>query len=463
MPYDLVIQNGIVTTSSHMTPADIGIIDGRIGAIAIPYHLTGGAQVIDASGLHVLPGAIDTHVHANEPGRTEWEGFVHVTRALAAGGVTAFCDMPLNSIPPTVNARAWHVKNNLARRESLLDYGLWGGAIPSNLTELPSLHALGAVGFKAFMTDSGVQEFPRLNDRQLFQVMQTIRQLSGGLLALHAEDHEMVQAFTAHVSASGPADVDRYCLSRPPSSEEHAVERVIHYARMTRCRVHIVHASHPNVVQLVHQAQRDGVDISVETCPHYLALDVEQFRQMGPIAKCAPPLRPRDVVDALWEMVRAGFVDWVASDHSPAPLSLKTETNDIMASWGGISGAQTMLPVLLEEGYHRRAIPLTQIVALTASQPAKRLGWYPRKGTIEVGSDGDLVLIDLQAPWQLRADQLHYRHPHSPFLNKTFRGKIYGTIVRGHVVYRQGEFPSLPKEYAPRFLSPTYAVTKSDL
>ncbi|CAM3724394.1 allantoinase [Alicyclobacillus pomorum] len=439
--YDLIVRNGCVVNENYRFYADIGVREGRI--VRIEEHLPDSVKAraeIDATGLYIFPGLIDTHVHFNQPGRTEWEGFAYGSRSLAAGGVTTFFDMPLNAHPPTNTVQAFDLKKQAADRESMLDCRLWGGLVPGNLDSLEGLYQRGVIGFKAFMSASGIEDFERVDDSTLLKGMQKIAKLNS-ILAVHAESDFITRHLTDIMQKSGRQTARDYCLTRPILSEIEAVRRVIAYAEITGCKLHIVHASCSPVVAVVTEAKSRGVDVSVETCPHYLSLTVEDFERIGGVAKCAPPLRDQEHVELLWRSVANGEVDIIGSDHSPSPVSLKNIGSDNMfEAWGGISGAQTTLNILLEEGHRARKLPLEAIVRLTSANPARRFGLFPQKGIVALGSDADLTLVDLNASFKLESADLFYRHPHSPYLGKTFHGKVVYTVQRGRILYENGRF-----------------------
>lgn len=441
--YDLIIRNGRIVTESKVIRGDIAVQGEKIVEIVSKFHPSVSAKVeLDATGLHVLPGLIDTHVHLNEPGRTEWEGFASGTRSLAAGGVTTFFDMPLNSNPPTTTIRGLSLKREAAEKHSMLDYGLFGGLVPGNLDSLESLKEAGVVGFKAFMSSSGMNEFPHVDDHTLFHGMKKIANL-GSILALHAESDVITEGLAAFATKQGHRLVRDYCASRPILSEVEAVGRAMAFAEATGCKLHIVHVTSGEVIKHINLAKRKGVDVTVETCPHYLSLNVEDFERLGGLAKCAPPLRDQEHIESLWDALASGEIDIIGSDHSPVPPDLKKDSNgDIFSVWGGISGAQSTLHVMLEEGFWRRKIPLETISRVTSTNPAKRFGLYPRKGVIAVGSDADLTVVDLHKSFTLKTEDLYYRHPQSPYVGKTFRGTILFTFLRGRSVFEKGVITS---------------------
>ncbi len=444
METDLLIRGGTLVTEHEVLQADVAVRDGRVAGVLKPGTLDVRAkQVLDATGLHVLPGVVDAHVHLNEPGRTEWEGYVTGTAAAAAGGTTTVLDMPLNSYPPTLNATALALKRQAVAGQAVVDYGHWGGVIPGNLDDLPDLYAAGVVACKAFMCSSGLDEYPGTDDATLFEAMRRVVAL-GGVLGLHAESHALTSALSARLQTAGRQDPRAWAEARPPFTEGEAVQRALVLARETGARVHFVHIS-TEAAYLVAEAREKDAAVSVETCPHYLALDEDDLARLGPIAKCAPPLRPRGLVEALWQAVLHGAIDFVASDHSPCPPTMKEAgAGDIWQAWGGISGIQTLLSVLLTEGVHKRRLPLTTLVRLTSANPARRFGLYPRKGHLQVGSDADVVLLDLERQWTLEQEHLQTRWPTSPFVGRTFRGRIEATLVRGTVVYWDGRVVAEP-------------------
>lgn len=438
--YDMIIRNGTVVTSKSIFQGDIAIKAQKIAAISECDSLRETShKEIDATGLYIIPGLIDSHVHLNEPGRTDWEGISTGSMSLAAGGVTTYFDMPLNSFPPTINKQSFRLKETLAKRKSMIDFRLWGGLVPYNLNELEELHQCGVIGFKAFMSPSGIDEFQHIEDTTLYNGMETIAKL-GSLLAVHAESTVITEKLAERKRHFKKTTAFDYCESRPIISEMEAVNRILSYAETTGCKLHIVHASSSKVVSLVTEAKRKGVDVTVETCPHYLSLTSADFSKIGALAKCSPPLRDGDEVEALWASFSNGEIDMVGSDHSPAPPKLKQVSDgDMFKAWGGISGAQTTLSILLEEGYWKRNIPLQRIVEATSTSPAKRFGLYPFKGNIAVGSDADLAIINLKQSYRLSKEDLFYRHPHSPYIGKSFKGRNVATIVKGKVIFENGK------------------------
>lgn len=439
--YDLIIRNGTLVTPEAIFRADIGIEGEQIAEISPTLEGTSKSEV-DASGLYVFPGVVDAHLHFNEPGRTEWEGFATGSMALAAGGTTSYFDMPLNSHPPTTDAAAFDLKCEAARANSLVDFGLWGGLVPGSIGHMEELAALGVVGFKAFMSNSGIEDFPACDDLTLYEGMREAARL-GCLVAVHAENDTITGMLAGRAIAEGRTSVLDYLRSRPVVAELEAIERAITFATSTGCSLHIVHVSSGRGVGLVAGARARGIDVSCETCPHYLVLAEEDVEQLGAVAKCAPPIRSQQERDELWSHIFAGTLPMVASDHSPAPASMKSSSN-FFEIWGGISGCQSLLQLLLTEGYSKRNLPLNTIASLVSDYPARRFGIAPRKGRITAGADADLVLIELDRTGTLRAEDLLYRHKHSPYVGRTLRGRVVRTLVRGTTVWLDGKVVSKP-------------------
>lgn len=436
--FDLLVRDGTVVQGEPVV-GDIAIADGRI--VAVGPDLSGSApEEIDARGLHIFPGVIDAHVHFNEPGRTEWEGWATGSRALAAGGATTCFEMPLNANPPTTTVAAFDEKRRAAEASSVVDFALWGGIVPGNLDELDGLAAAGAIGFKAFMSRSGTPEFEAADDLTLFEGMRAAARL-GRIVAVHAESDALTAGLAARAVAEGRTGVHDYLRSRPAVAELEAIGRAIVLAEEAGCALHIVHVSTGRGVAMVAEAQARGVDVTCETCAHYLVFTEEDVERIGAVAKCAPPIRSDLEREALWAAIAVGRLPIVTSDHSPSPAALKTG-EDFFRIWGGISGCQSTLPALLTAGHHHRSASLPTIAALVAGNVARRFG-LARKGRIAPGADADLALVDLNAAWQLTADDLQYRHRLSPYVGMTFRGRIVRTNRRGETIFERGRFPAV--------------------
>jgi allantoinase len=436
---ELVIRGGTLVTPEGLLRADVAIEGGRIQAIAP--ELPGGADEIDARGLHVFPAMIDVHLHFNEPGRTEWEGAATGSRALAAGGGAVFFDMPLNSTPCTVNAGEFDRKRAALEASSITDFGLWGGLVPGNLGEMAELADRGVVGFKAFMCDSGLPEFPRADDLTLFEGLAEAARL-GLPVAVHAENHELTQGLTRKMAEQGRTSARDFFASRPVIAEVEAIDRATRLAGEAGAKLHIVHISSGRGVAAAAKAKAHGVDVSIETCAHYLFFTEEDLERLGAIAKCAPPLRDAGQHAALWKTLLDGTIEIVASDHSPAPPSMKSGA--IMQAWGGIAGVQSTLAVLLEQGHFRRELPLERIAQLTAATPAQRFR-IAHKGALAPGNDADVTLVDLRGSHTLEARDLQQRHAISPYVGATFRGVVRRTMRRGETIFADGSVTARTK------------------
>ena len=398
-----------------------------VASSPIGHDLPGAGSEIDARGLFVLPGLVDVHVHFNEPGRTDWEGAATGSRALAAGGGTIFFDMPLNSSPVTVTAADVDRKRQALEAVSITDFALWGGLIPGHVGDMAGMAERGVMGFKAFMCSSGLDEFPLADDRTLLDGMREAARLSLPV-AVHAENDALVGRVSGR-------DAGAFLESRPAIAEVEAIHRATLFAGEAGVALHIVHVSTGRGVAVAAEARAHGVDVSIETCPHYLFFTAEDLERLGVIAKCAPPLRSASDGEALWTDLASGDVDIVASDHSPAPAEMKS--GDFVSAWGGIAGVQSTLAVLLERGYHARRLSLERIVDVASRTPARRFN-LPGKGTLDVGADADLLLVDAQATYTLSERELHQRHKASPYLGASFRGRIRRTLLRGTTVYQDG-------------------------
>jgi allantoinase len=402
-------------------PATVVLRDGVIADV-LPYDATPSADVELADDEVLLPGLVDTHVHVNEPGRTEWEGFATATRAAAAGGVTTLVDMPLNSIPPTIDVPALRAKRAAAARKCHVDVGFWGGAVPTSLGGLRALHDEGVFGFKAFLVHSGVDEFPPLTAAQLQDAAKEIADFDG-LLIVHAEDAALIGA------AHGRAYRD-FVASRPAAAEVAAVEQVIAVGRATGARVHVLHLASAAALGALAAARADGVRITAETCPHYLALTAEEIADGATQFKCCPPIRDAANCDALWDGLAAGVIDAIVSDHSPAPPSLKgLQHGDFGAAWGGIASLQLGLPIVWTAA-SARGYELAEVVRWMANAPAELVG-FARKGRIAPGCDADLVAFAPDDSFTVDPAALHHRHPVTPYAGRTLRGAVRRTWLGG--------------------------------
>lgn len=423
---DVVVRARRAVVGGVERPVAVGIRAGRIVAVAAYDELVGAETVVLADDEVLLPGLVDTHVHVNEPGRTDWEGFASATRAAAAGGVTTIVDMPLNSIPPTTTVAALEEKRRVAAGQVWVDVGFWGGAVPGNVPDLAPLHEAGVLGFKCFLLDSGVEEFPHLAPGELADAMVETARI-GSLMIVHAEDADEI-AECAHGTA-----YRGFLESRPDAAEERAIRLVVDTARRTGGRAHVVHLSAAGAVPILRAARGDGIDVTVETCPHYLHFDAATIADGATELKCCPPIRGATNRDALWQALVDGDIDLVVSDHSPCTADLKVrDTGDFAAAWGGIASLQLGLPVVWT-GARERGVPLADVVRWMATAPARRVG-LPGKGEIVVGADADLCVFAPDEQWVVDPAALHHKNPVSPYAGRTLTGTVRATWLRGATI-----------------------------
>ena len=433
---ELVVRGRRVITPDGVLAAAVHVHGGRITAVAPPEDVPEGAVLVDAGDLIVLPGLVDTHVHVNEPGRTDWEGFRTATRAAAAGGVTTIVDMPLNCIPPTTTPAALEAKRLAAAHACHVDVGFWGGIVPGNDGELAGLADAGVFGFKAFLTDSGVEEFGCVSPTELRSVMGRLADLDA-LTIVHAEDPDVLARAAATVADADPRRYATYLASRPDAAETEAVADVVEAARGTHARVHILHLSSAQSLDHLRQARSEGVAVTAETCPHYLALAAEDVPDGATAHKCAPPVRSAANADKLWAALGDGTLSLVVSDHSPCPPALKQPRDgNFLTAWGGIASLQLGLAVVWTAARSRGYGP-EHLVRWMCAEPAALIG-SARKGAIAVGRDADLVLFDPDTAWRVDGAALEHRHPVTPYAGQKLYGVVRATYLRGREVARNG-------------------------
>jgi allantoinase len=415
------------------------IEDQKIAAVE-PHDYSGSADsYLDAGNLYVLPGLIDTHVHINEPGRTEWEGFETATQAGAAGGYTCLVDMPLNCIPSTTNVQALEQKRRAAEGKAHVDLAFWGAVVPGNAGQLQPLADAGVKGFKCFLTHPGTDEFQMVTEADLREAMPRVAK-TGLPLLVHAEISGPITEACGQLDAEA-ADWSRYetyLRSRPPDAELQAIRLLIRLCREYRCRIHIVHLSAAAALRELEEARAEGLPLTVETCPHYLFFEAESIRDYATQFKCAPPIRNSKNRAALWQGLRAGVIDLVVTDHSPCPPEMKHfNTGSFRSAWGGVSSLSVSLPAVWTEA-SQRGFGITDVVRWMAEAPAKLAGLEQRKGRIAPGLDADLVLFDPAAEFEVSEAELYFRHPCTPYLGRLLRGEVKATIVRGQTCFDRG-------------------------
>jgi allantoinase len=444
MPPALLLLSKRVVTPEGLRPATVHIRDGKIDRVGSFGEAPSGADVLDCGDSVLMPGIVDTHVHVNEPGRTEWEGFATATRSAAAGGITTLVDMPLNSIPATTTREGLRAKREAMAGKLWVDAGLWGGVVPGNARELAGLVADGVLGFKAFLAPSGVEEFQHVEEGDLRVAMPELSRLGAALL-VHAELPGPIDWAAGVWEEGSPEGYDRYLRSRPDEAETEAVELLIRLCRETGCRVHIVHVSSAESLPLLKRAREEGLPVTAETCPHYLTFAAEEIPDGAVAFKCAPPIRSRENRERLWEGLREGVIDLVATDHSPCPPAMKkVETGDFREAWGGIASLQLALPAVWT-GARERGFTVSDLARWMCAAPARLAGMEGRKGAIEPGYDADLVIWDPEESFTVDAERLQHRHKLTPYAGRTLHGIVRRTLLRGRTVYENGDLTGPPE------------------
>ncbi|MCA1615950.1 MAG: allantoinase AllB [Acidobacteria bacterium] len=444
---DLVIRGRRVVLPEGTRAASIHVRGGRVVAVGGYDDAPRGCALVEAGeDACVMPGLVDTHVHVNEPGRTEWEGFETATRAAAAGGTTTIVEMPLNSIPATTTLESLGAKLAAAAGKCAVDVAFWGGAVPGNVPELRRMHEAGVVGFKCFLVESGVAEFPHVTEDDLRAAMAEVARL-GALLIAHAEVSAPIDAALAREAEAGadPRAYSTFLRTRPREAEDRAVELLIRLSRETGARAHVVHHSSAGALPLLRAAMAAGARVTAETCPHYLAFAAEEIADGATELKCCPPIRERENCERLWAALDEGLIAMIVSDHSPCPPALKQrEAGDFLQAWGGISSLQLRLPVVWTEA-RRRGHAAEKLGGWLAGAPARLAGLAERKGAIRVGGDADIVVWKPDETFRVEPDLLRHRHKLTPYAGRTLSGVVEQTFLRGELIYERGETVGAPR------------------
>jgi len=441
----IIVFSSRVVLDAGIVPAAIEIAGGRITSIHEGSPRSSIRDHIDFGDLVIMPGLVDAHVHINEPGRTDWEGFETAGRAAAAGGITTVVDMPLNSSPVTTTVAALKAKAAAARGRCAIDYAFWGGVSGDNRSELEPLLGAGVLGFKCFMVPSGIDDFPAADDEEIGAAMRTIAS-AGGVLLAHAEDATVIEAARSRCGLDRhPRAYQSWLRSRPPEAEVAAIRRLATLCRETRCRTHIVHIASGEAADAIAAFKREGLPMSGETCPHYLTFAAEDITDGATLFKCAPPIRERAHQDRLWRALESGILDMVATDHSPCPPDLKRMSDgDFVHAWGGIASLQLSLPAVWTAA-RRRATGIERLAQWMSAAPSRLAGLQQRKGAIRVGYDADLVIWNPEASFTVQAESLLHRHKVCPYVGMTLHGVVERTYLRGELAFDRSDPSPLAK------------------
>jgi len=440
---DFILRGRRVVSREGERAAAIHIRDGVIAAVTDFDEIPSSASMIESGELAILPGVVDTHVHINEPGRTEWEGFCTATQAAAAGGVTTLIEMPLNSIPATTTVAAYAEKLAAAGGKLHVDVGFWGGVVPGNTSELGAVWDAGVFGFKCFLVPSGVEEFAHVSEADLRAALPELTAIGAPLL-VHAELPGPIEGAMEKVGADQPSRHVTWLASRPREAENQAIGLLVRLAREFGTRIHIVHLASSDILALLRQAKSEGVRISVETCPHYLTFAAEEIPDEATEFKCAPPIRERENREKLWSALQDATIDFIASDHSPCPPSMKLrERGDFLHAWGGIASLQLALPVIWTEA-RSRGYALSDVVRWMCSGPAGLAGLAGKKGEIAAGCDADLVIFDPEKRFRVEPSKLYHRNKLTPYAGQELTGAVEATFLRGQLIFENGTISQTP-------------------
>jgi allantoinase len=434
-----------VITPEGIRPAAILVEGERIKAVVSPDQVPDeGYKIHDFGEAVILPGLVDSHVHINDPGRAEWEGFETATRAAAAGGYTMLVDMPLNCLPATTTIAALEAKRSAANGRCRVDWAAWGGVVHDNKDEIEPLAAAGVPGFKCFLINPGIDGFTMVTEPQLRAALPHVAR-TGLPLLVHAELPGPIDSATDALANADWSRYSTYLQSRPDSAELAAIRLMLSLSREYGFRLHIVHLSTSQALQELRAARSKGLPVSVETCPHYLHLAAETIVDGATLSKCAPPIRSRANCERLWQGLRDGVIDLVVTDHSPCPPDMKrVAEGNFQTAWGGIASLSVALPLMWTEA-SKRGFTLLDVARWMSAEPARLAGCDKRKGRLAAGHDADFVVFDADREFTVTTDRLHYRHPVSPYLGETLRGVVKATYLRGKPVFTEGEFPGQPR------------------
>jgi len=435
-----ILYSKRVLWKDKLQPASILIQDGTIQEVLPGKKELPEYEFNDFADLVIFPGVIDAHIHINEPGRTEWEGFDTATKAAAAGGITTLIDMPLNSSPVTIDKPSFQEKIKASAGKRHVHCGFWGGLVPDNANDLSEILSAGVLGIKAFLTHSGIDEFPNVTESDLHKAMPQIAEAQIPLL-VHCEIDQPNEAINLH--QKNPKSFKNFVASRPPEWENEAVRLMIKLCKQYNCTVHIVHLSSEDVLPTIKEAKDAGLPLTVETCPHYLFFDSDTIPDGSTQFKCTPPIRNKANNEKLWEALKSGLIDFITSDHSPAPPTLKeANSGNLYKAWGGIIGGQLLLSATWTKA-KEQGVRLPQLAQLLCEKPAQFIGYSKTKGNIAKGFDADLVVWNPEEKFLMTEELLFHKHTFSPYIGEELIGKIKATYCKGKLVFANGEFKQL--------------------